>query len=262
MSGAGNDFLVLGPEEAASIGDRLVEWTRHVCRRGDSVGADGVLVVQAEGVDRVSVRFLNPDGSGTFCGNGSRCAARFACLRGLARSRMVLVTDWGEIPARVEDRRVILELPAPIDVGATSVRVGEQEVHGHLVRAGVPHFIVRVPALQGSRLAEWGPALRWHPRFAPEGVNVDLVHGSGAELRIRTYERGVEGETRACGSGAVAAAFAHRLAGGPATVTVIPASERALLVELPGPASGPLGAVLSGDARRIFDGVVSEEAEE
>ena len=261
MSGAGNDFVVLGHDAAETLGARLVEWTIRVCRRGDSVGADGVLVVERIGSDRVAVRFLNPDGSSAFCGNGSRCAARFAQLEGLAGARMTLVTDWGDVPARVDGERVMLELPAPVDLGPLVVDAAGREFRGRLVRAGVPHFVVRVDEVASAPLCQWGPALRRHDRFAPQGANIDLVDGTGAELRVRTYERGVEAETRACGSGAVAAAFAHRLAGGPATVTVVPASGRTLRVDLPGPQATPLSAVLSGDARRIFDAVVSDEAE-
>ncbi len=261
MSGAGNDFVVLGHDAAAALGARLVDWTRRVCRRGDSVGADGVLVVERAGPDRISVRFLNPDGSSAFCGNGSRCAARFAQLEGLADARMTLVTAWGDVPARVDGERVTLELPAPIDLGPVAVDAVGREFHGRLVRAGVPHFVLQVDEVASAPLHEWGPALRRHDRFAPQGVNVDLVDGTGGELRVRTYERGVEGETRACGSGAVAAAFAHRLAGGPQTIAIVPASGRTLWVDLPGPEAAPRSAALSGDARRIFDAVVSGEAE-
>jgi diaminopimelate epimerase len=262
MSGAGNDFLVLGTDDAAPLGERIVDWTRRVCRRGHSVGADGVLVVEPAGVDRIAVRFLNPDGSRTFCGNGSRCAARFALLRGMARPRMVLVTDWGEVPARVDGEQVSLDLPAPTDLGEVAVRLGPREARGRLVRAGVPHLVVGVRDLGAAPLAVWGPELRHDPRFAPEGLNVNLVEGRAADLRVRTYERGVEAETLACGSGAVAVAYVHRMAGGGEVVTVIPASGRALRVELPGPPDAPRLAVLSGDARRVFEGTVFEEAEE
>jgi diaminopimelate epimerase len=260
MSGAGNDFVVLGADSAAALGQRLIEWTRRVCRRGDSVGADGVLVVERTGADRIAVRFLNPDGSSAFCGNGSRCAARFAELERLAHSPMTLVTDWGEVPARVDGDRVALELPAPIDRGPIEVEALGREFRGRLVDAGVPHFVVPVDDVLSAPLDVWGPALRRHARFAPQGANVDLVDGVGASLRIRTFERGVEGETRACGSGAIATAFAHRLEGGPAVITLVPASGRTLTVELLGPAGGPRSAVLTGDARRIFDGIVSDEA--
>jgi diaminopimelate epimerase len=261
MSGAGNDFVVLGAASAAALGQRLIEWTRNICRRGDSVGADGVLVVERAGPDRITVRFLNPDGSSAFCGNGSRCAARFAEQEQLARSPMTLVTDWGEVPARVDGDRVALGLPAPIDRGPIAVEALGREFRGRLVEAGVPHFVVPVDDVVSAPLDVWGKVLRRHVRFGPQGANVDLVDGSGASLRIRTFERGVEGETRACGSGAIAAAFAHRLDGGPAVITLVPASGRTLTVELVGPAGGPLSTVLTGDARRIFDGIVSDEAE-
>ncbi len=262
MSGAGNDFLVLGASAGAALGSRIVDWARRVCRRGISVGADGVLVVEPARDGRVAVRFLNPDGSAAFCGNGSRCAARYACLEGFASDRMVLRTDWGEVPASVDGDQVTLDLPPPLDLGPRSVRLGSQDVRGRLVQAGVPHFVVAVADVRGDALSRWGPALRADLLFAPAGVNVDLVAASGDRLSIRTYERGVEGETLACGSGAVAAAFAHRLAGGSETVSIVPASGRTLVVTLPGSPTAPRAAILTGDARRIFDGVVTAEAED
>jgi diaminopimelate epimerase len=262
MSGAGNDFLVLGPPAAAALAGRIVDWTRRVCRRGVSVGADGVLVVEPASAGHVSVRFLNPDGSPAFCGNGSRCAARYARLEGLAGDRMILDTEWGEIPAAVDRDRVTLDLPAPADLGPRTVRVGDLSLDGRLVHAGVPHFVLRVSDLRSAPLAQWGPVIRNDAALAPSGVNVDLIAGQGGEVRIRTYERGVEGETLACGSGAVAAALAHRLEGGPESVTLVPASGRPLVVTLPGSAARPAGAVLTGDARRIFDATVTAEAED
>lgn len=261
MSGSGNDFVVLGPASAAELPADPSEWIRRVCRRRISVGADGVLIVQPAGPDRVRVRFFNPDGTPAFCGNGSRCAARFASLQGLAGPRMTLETQAGDLAAEVEEDRVRLEMPPPRDLGTREVEVPEARLAGRMIDAGVPHFVVEVEAPSDAPLAVWGPAVRRHETFGPAGTNLDLVaYREDGAVEIRTWERGVEGETLACGSGAVAAAGVLGLRGGPRNVRVLPASGVPLEVELRGEADRPAGAVLRGDARVVFEAVLDEEA--
>lgn len=260
MSGAGNDFVVLGPEEAAKVGGDLAAWSREVCRRGLSVGADGVMVVGPAGPDRVRMTFLNPDGSPAFCGNGSRCAARFAHLRGMAGESMVLETVVGEVPAEVDGKVVRVTLPPPRDRGAVTLSVGADSLDGRWIDAGVPHFVVFVPAVGEAPLETWGPAARRHLAFGPEGVNLDLVSRNPAGvLNVRTWERGVEGETLACGTGAVASALAAVLEGDSGPLSVLPRSGIRLLVDLPGGAARPEAAVLEGDARWVFEGTLGDD---
>jgi len=261
MSGAGNDFLVLGPEAVARIPDDPAVWARRVCRRRLSVGADGVLLVEPTGANRVRVRFYNPDGSPAFCGNGSRCAARFASLSGLTGERLILETSIGEVRAEVGDSQVRLVLPAPRDSGEVAIELAAESVVGRAVDAGVPHFVVFVDGVADAPLERWGPALRRHERFGPAGTNVDLVAlAPDGHLDLRTWERGVEGETLACGSGAVAAAVAARVRGGPPRNRIVPASGIPLEVELPGRAETPDAAILTGDARLIFEARLAPDA--
>ncbi len=261
MSGAGNDFVVLGLEEARELGAGAPEWARRVCRRGLSVGADGVLLVEPFPGGAVRVRFLNPDGEEAFCGNGSRCAARYAFLRGYAGRTMTLETAAGSVRAEITGDCVSVALPLPEDLGDRCVEAGGRRFEGRLVAAGVPHFIVRVAAVSEAPLEVWGPALRRHPSFGPSGTNVDLVEARADALSIRTWERGVEGETLACGSGAVAAAWAHRaLAPGAGPVAVVPRSGVPLRVEFAGRGGLPETAILTGDARLVFEATLSDEA--
>ncbi len=256
MSGAGNDFLVLGPEEAGCLDGDATEWVRRVCRRGLSVGADGVLLVEPAGTDRVRVTFLNPDGSPAFCGNGSRCAARFAVWRGMAGPNLVLDTAAGPVPAEVRDRRVSLRLAAPRDGGALELTFGAETLVGRSIHAGTLHFVTFVPDPSRAPLERWGPLVRRHPLFAPAGTNVNVLHCAGALATLRTWEKGVERETLACGSGAVAAAAAARARGAGDRITVVPASGIPLEV-----AFDAAGAVtLTGDARFVFEGRLSPEA--
>ncbi len=218
MSGAGNDFIVLNPREVeppAAVWEQVV---RRWCTRRMSIGADGVIFVEPAddpGAD-VRVRFFNPDG-GEFdtCGNGSRCAARFAFEAGLAPAEMKIATGAGIVSATVrgdrvrvgftEPRRVALDVAVTVD-GARRV--------GHCVEFGVPHFVLTVEALPEGAIEPEARKLRHASELGPAGANVNYVEVTGpAGLAVRTYERGVEGETLACGSGCVSAAVALAAAG-------------------------------------------------
>lgn len=261
MSGAGNDFVVIEAEAAATIGAGLSAWARAVCRRGLSVGADGVLVVSPEAKDRVRVDFRNPDGSVAFCGNGTRCAARYAFVRGWCAAHAVLATPVGEVPAEIRGDVVRLVLPAPVDRGALALSACGARFPGRFVDSGVPHFVIEVDDVARVPLASIGPVLRADPTWGPAGANVDLVsRGEDGAHHVRTWERGVENETLACGTGAIAAALAARLAGAPETVRIVPASGIPLTVTLPGDPGAPSRAELCGDARFVFEGTLSEEA--
>jgi diaminopimelate epimerase len=262
MSGAGNDFVVVDGPVLGALAERAEDWVRRICRRGLSVGADGVLFVGPAGRAGVRVEFRNPVGSPAFCANGTRCAARYARLRGMGGAEMLLETAAGPVPARVDGGEVTIDLPAPEDRGSQVVNVGGTPVEGRFVMAGVPHFVVHDGGdLPEDTLRAWGPTLRRASCFGPDGANVNLVRSARSdELHVRTWERGVEGETLSCGSGAVAAAFDHRFGGGPATVRVVPLSGVPLRVEFPPTLARPARVRLVGDARTIFSGRVDDEA--
>jgi len=262
MSAAGNDFVVLEREEFRRLGGSAEDWIRRICRRGLSVGADGVLLLERLGEERVGVTFHNPDGSEAFCGNATRCAARFARLRGWASGRMVLATAVGDVPAEAGPDGVRIELPGPTDLGVLEIGLaGQPGLRGQHVIAGVPHFVLVVDEVTEAPLERWGPYLRRHPSFGPSGTNVDVISaGQDGSTKIRTWERGVEAETLACGSGAVAAALVVRIQRGATTTRLVPASGVPLDVELvqAGERSGK--AILAGDARLILEGRVGPEA--
>jgi diaminopimelate epimerase len=261
MSGAGNDFVVLDRSVWETVpGDRAA-WVRAVCRRGVSVGADGVLVVGPDGTDRVRVLFFNPDGGEAFCGNGSRCAARYAATRGAAPTEMTLATTVGDVPARVQGGVVRLMLPPPRDLGAIVLESAAGTFSGRRVIAGVPHLVIPVAGLASYPLERVGPMLRRHPQLGLSGANVDLVETDArGRVHVRTWERGVENETLSCGTGAVAVAMAARLTGAPETVVVVPRSGLTLAVTIAGESDQPTSASLEGDARFVFEGVLDAEA--
>ena len=260
MSGAGNDFIVVGPAAIEALGAHPEDWVRRVCARGVSLGADGVVFVQPRADEGIEVRFFNPDGSSAFCGNGSRCAARYAHLQGMCGPRTTLWTEAGRIPAVVDAGNVRLELPPPEDGGLREVTSAGTAHRGRFVTAGIPHFIVFVDDPDTAPLESWGPALRRHPDFGEAGTNVNLAAFEDHRIRLRTWERGVERETLCCWSGSVAVAYAARREGAPESLTLRPASGIAVRVELPGPPEAPTHAILEGEARVLFHGEVDPEA--
>jgi diaminopimelate epimerase len=262
MSGAGNDFIVLDGLVADALGGGLSGWIQAVCRRGVAVGADGVLVVRAMEQGRISVEFWNPDGSTAFCGNGTRCAARYAYLNGLSGPASVLVTAVGEVPAVVDQGGTVrLTLPPVLDHGMRTLDAGGESLTGRFVLAGVPHFVVQVGDVAEAPIERWGPVVRSHPDFGEAGTNLDLISCTDSgEVHIRTWERGVEGETLACGTGAVAAGATVAMERGGGEVVVRPWSGAALSVMLDGNPGAHTAVVLAGDARVVFRGELDPEA--
>lgn len=262
MSGAGNDFLVW--DEAVSVGAAEIGAIRRLCRRGTGVGADGVLFVSREGRGRVVADYRNADGSvGRFCGNGTRCAARFAVLKGLAPENLVVRTGWGDVAARVEGAYVTLRLPEPVAVGRV---VPSLDATGTLARdayalaVGVPNVVAFVAPgvdLATLDLARFGPALRRHPDMK-EGANANVVQALGpSRLRVRTWERGVEAETLACGAGNVATAVTAA-ALGLVTPPVSLETRSGQTLEVGFVFTGEVArdVTLAGDARVVFEGTL------
>ncbi|MBW1766095.1 MAG: diaminopimelate epimerase [Deltaproteobacteria bacterium] len=210
MNGSGNDFILIDNRDgkvAEEEMDRLVE---RICRRRESVGADGLIFLTKSDHCDFAWRFFNPDGGEVkMCGNGGRCVARFAHLRGIAGPKMTIETLAGPISAEVMGRMVKLLMPDPsgleMDIDLTH-EPGWLSVD--FINTGVPHVVVQVKELADHPVVEQGRAIRYHPMFSPEGTNADFIKIIGSDLIvIRTYERGVEDETLACGTGAIASAL-------------------------------------------------------
>jgi len=255
-SGAGNDFVIVRAEEvglrdAAALAERI-------CSRRWGVGVDGLILIRRMSNEVSRIRFFNPDGSefGT-CGNGTRCAARYATDRGLTGAESILVTDDGEIRARVSGNQVDLDYALDPEVlMKLEVTVDGSPRPAWLVAMGTPHLVVEVEDVEVSDFQGLGAELRSHPHIGPEGANVDLVSAGDGGLVIRTFERGVEGETQACGSGCMAAAFALREAGAIQTpVELVTRSGSVLRVDFFDEGLIRLG----GPADHIFDGVLPDQ---
>jgi len=252
MSGAGNDFIFLGPEYD-SLKDRASGLARALCPRGTSVGADGLIVVEAS-AGGIVMHYFNSDGSeASFCGNGARCLVLFCSVKGIATGRMEFRSGSGAHTGEVTDRGVRVSMSAPRFLKDVVLREGGDTYRVTLVQAGVPHAVIFAEGLADLDVDGIGGAIRYRDEFAPDGANVDFVEPAVGHYLIRTYERGVEQETLACGSGCVAAAHALNLKHGAGDVIDLKvASGDILSVELP---DGPAGAAnLVGPARVVYEG--------
>lgn len=207
MHGAGNDFLLVDDRDLRFPAGDAAGLAR-LCDRHRGIGAEGVLLIQPSSAADFRMRFFNPDGTeADLCGNGARCIARLAHDLRAAPADMRMETRAGILRAEILPDRVRIHLPPPRDWRLhLSVEWAGQTWPVHFVNSGVPHAVCPVENLAQTDVAAFGAFLRRHPLFAPDGTNVDFIRVTGpASLAVRTFERGVEAETPACGTGIVAA---------------------------------------------------------
>ncbi|WP_420454930.1 diaminopimelate epimerase [Rubrivirga sp.] len=267
MNGAGNDFVVLDNRFLRFSDDELEALARRVCPRRTGVGADGLLALDdpsagsgqaPDGAADFRMRYRNADGSlGTMCGNGARCLARFAARAGLGTDtadgvRLAFDTDGGPYRALVPDRAasgpVSLDVPPPRDFGPAGV--------GGALRiwTGTEHAVVFTDDVGQADVEGLGRRLRHDPAFAPAGTNVDFVEVAGPDrVRVRTFEKGVEAETLACGTGALASALVAHLDG-----RLGDGARQSVAVEMPG---GTLGVGFRVDGDAVSDLTLAGPAE-
>lgn len=221
MQGCGNDFVLLDNRELGLDPAVMPQWAEAVCRKAFGVGADGLILLDnaPEGASADYIwHFFNADGSrAEMCGNGARCAARLAYLIGLAPERHILGTDAGDIEAEVypgtNTVKVLLTPPKGLKLDM-DLDVDGRDLRLHFVDTGVPHAVIFTETLEDIDVLGLGRLIRRHERFAPAGTNVNFARVNDPErIDLRTYERGVEDETYACGTGAAATALVARSLG-------------------------------------------------
>lgn len=269
MSGSGNDFIFVDHRDVADWESwDLPQVARLLCRRRISVGADGLVLIvpPRDPANDFAWRFFNADGSeAEMCGNAARCAAKFVSLKGLVSStEMRFETLSGVIEAALvgEGARVRMGDPSGIRPQLTVV-LPEGEVELVCMDTGVPHAVQFVEDLEKVRVVELGGLIRRHQAFAPRGTNVDFVEiVDCSSLKMRTYERGVEDETLACGTGAVASALAAHLAGRtqPPVVVTTRGGGRLKVDFVPRGNGDYTEVFLEGDAKVIYEGVIKPDA--
>jgi len=269
MSGCGNDFILVDNRRLTIAADAAPDLAKRICRRRLSVGADGLILIEDDPDADFRWRFFNSDGSpAEMCGNGARCAARFAFVNGIAGETMHFNTTAGTIAARIvadggggHQVQLRMTAPGPLTT-ALPVTLRHGGVTVSTVDTGVPHAVLFVDDVDGVDVVDLGREIRRHACFQPAGTNANFVARAGeGRLRLRTYERGVEDETLACGTGAVASALAAAQRWHwPSPVSLETRSGGVLKVHFQQSADGFDDVLLEGDARFIYTGTLHEEA--
>ena len=216
MSGSGNDFILIDNRNGQIKDDKMGRLVERACRRRESVGADGVIFVVSSDRYDFGWHYYNADGGEVeMCGNGGRCVSRFAFLKGIAGPKMTFETLSGPVSAEVNGRIVKLLMPTPTDL-IMDIDIARQQDWKSVdfINTGVPHVVIGVENLSDHPVRKQGSAIRYHTRFSPEGTNATFMKVIGpGQLEIRTYERGVEDETLACGTGSIASALVASVRG-------------------------------------------------
>lgn len=264
MSGSGNDFILIDNRELALRVGNVTDFVRRVCERKVSVGADGLILIERSDRADFRWRFFNADGSEVdMCGNGGRCAARFAFLKGIAGTTMSFETGAGLIDAEVKSDTVKLRLTDPHSLRLDeTLHLDGTALNVSSVNTGVPHVVHDTEDLDAFDVFQTGRRIRYHAHYQPAGTNANFVTITGRHaLRIRTYERGVEDETLACGTGSVAAALVSSSRGqvdSPVAVTV--KSGEILTIYFNRTEKGFEKVYLEGRAAVVYEGRLWEEA--
>jgi diaminopimelate epimerase len=260
LTGSGNDFVFVDVRREPPGSLEETETVRAICAHGSGVGADGIVFLSGN-ESSLTIRYLNSDGSrAALCGNATLCAARLAAELGIVGrdSEFAIATDSGIVSARFRDGRPEIDLQPVTEVQdcfEASLSLAESRMGFALV--GVPHLVVLCNDVDHVPVVQRGRELRHHLKLR-DGANVNFVSRAGSRWRIRTYERGVEGETLACGTGAVATGLLLASWGeASSSFELETQSGRFLRVRL-APASNGYRASLSGEARIVFVGNLAE----
>lgn len=265
MHGAANDFILVD-DRALTFPIHDTGWLRAIMARRTGIGSEGLLLIQPSDCADFKMRFFNPDGGEVdMCGNGARCIARLAFELGVAPSPMTFETRAGLVRAEVMGERVRLAMTNPRDWRLA----GELELDGRtyrydFVNSGVPHVVIFVEDLAAIDVARLGAQIRYHPDFAPAGTNANFVQVIGKDyLAIRTYERGVEAETLACGTGIVAAGLiAGKTGRASPPIHIRAASGDDLSVDFRLTSEGAENVTLTGPAAHVFRGQIEYPREQ
>ena len=260
MHGASNDFILVDDRELKfPASDKA--WIARIASRRTGVGSEGVMLIQPSRQANFKMRFFNPDGGEVdMCGNGARCIARLAHDLGVAPAAMAMETGAGLVKAEIRGEDVLLQMTEPRDWRLNrTLQVEGQSVAYGFVNSGVPHVVIEVGDLASVNVQDLGARIRYHNDFAPAGTNVNFISVTGPDsIRVRTYERGVEAETLACGTGMVASGLvAGKLGRVRLPVRVTPASGDVLTVDGRLTPDGAANVTLLGPAVHVFQGTLN-----
>lgn len=265
MSGTGNDFIIIDHRKPFIAPDNQRAFAKKVCRRKFSAGADGLILIENSTEADFRWQFYNADGSSAeMCGNGARCAARYAYTKNIAPDTMRFQTVAGIIEAEIIADSVKIKLTPPEDIFLDLVvSLGEEKIKISSINTGVPHVVCFVDDINKVPVDQWGRIIRNHKLFQPAGTNVNFAQVMPDKtLHVRTYERGVEGETLACGTGAVASALICAMNGRAASpVQVITSGGEQLSIHFTiGSDNEAKEVFLEGPAHFIYEAELGPEA--
>lgn len=275
LSGSGNDFILIDNRERTVDPKRAEALSAKICAHRMSVGGDGLILIERSRRADFRWRLFNADGSeAEFSGNGARCAARFAYLKRIAPKHMRFETLAGLIEAEMVPRsvkrgakpiidQVKVRFPDPKELRLNlRVALDGTEREAHFLDTGVPHCVYLVDDPDQVDVVGIGRPTRHHSLFQPAGANVNFISVLDPHhIRIRTYERGVEDETLACGTGSIASALIASLVGkAESPVTLIPQSRLNLMVHFQSDAKSFTDVYLQGDARSVYEGKILPDA--
>lgn len=259
MHGAGNDFIMIDDRDK-TFPDENSEAIARIATRHTGVGCDGVILVQHSEQADFRMRFFNPDGGEVeMCGNGARCVAKFARNIGAAADQMSFDTVAGKLKAEIIEDQVRLQMTPPNDWRMNQrLALSDGEIEYHFVNTGVAHVVIEVEDLENVDVHKIGAEIRYHEDFKPAGTNANFIAVTGPDsLRMRTYERGVEGETLACGTGMTAAALiAGKLGRVTPPVKVTCAFGDVLTIGYDLNEAGAESVTLTGAAKYVFSGSI------
>ena len=264
MSGTGNDFIIIDNREQLVENDGLTGFIRNICRRKMSVGADGLILIESSDKADFRWRFFNSDGSlAEMCGNGARCAARFAYLNGIAGENVSFETEAGIINGQVKGNGAKVKIPDPTDLRLDyTIELERGPLTVSSVNTGVPHVVVTEDSVEEVDVFGLGREIRYHEAFAPAGTNVNFISPQKpGQLAIRTYERGVEDETLACGTGSIASALvAFCKTNWPSPISLKTRSKESLTIHFRESNQVFSDVYLEGDARIIYTAELGQDA--
>ena len=245
--GTGNDFILLHHKDVVDL-DRTT-LAKQLCARHTGIGSDGLIVLEPDAECDYHMDFYNPDGSQSFCGNGSRCAFYAAHKWGMVQNEATFRAIDGTHEARFEGERIAVSMR---NTGVPQLEDGHDFLH-----TGSPHAVLWVEEVSTSELNAHALPLRHDPRYAPGGTNVNLVALEGDGIAMRTFERGVEGETLSCGTGVTAAALVAAHRHGLTSPVAVQAPGGDLQVRFVAEPEGFAQIVLVGAVAEVYTGIVS-----
>jgi diaminopimelate epimerase len=257
-SGAGNDFILIDNRDGLFSSENS-ELIREMCARRTSIGADGLILLENSNKADIRMRFFNSDGNeAEMCGNGVRCLIAFARRKGVQSDTLTVETMERVLPARVEGERISIDMGEVTETKLNiDIEIDGQTYRVHHTNTGVPHAVMFVDDVNAVDVIGVGRKVRFHERFQPKGANANFVQVTGpSSVSARIYERGVEDETLACGTGCTACAVVSALVKGlQPPIRVLTRSGETLTLDFRKDGEQISEVTMTGPTRLVYEGV-------